>query len=454
MVLRGIGFALALALGALAVWLIVTGRSQKRLEIGVLAGLWGLLLGAFSMFGARRGEHDAAPSSAELAVRETGRLERADDIAARREWEARLERLITHEVNDAVGREVGALRREVTQLRQELLEKVGGQLRLERIETTRVIGSDLEALQAEVRQLKAASENGAGADYLAAADAPRIVRQIVSPAQVRPVSRPTADVEADVRPARRDDQQADSAPRSGASPLPGAAARSGPPPNGNGNAPSGGRDSRPSGDNPSPSRPDQAAEQARQFQARQEQARQEQARQEQARQEQARAEAVRAEAARRERARLAAEQAKAETARQERAEKERAEKERAEKERAEKERAEKERAEKERAERQRAERESAASASDPFASLPRLSRFTDDDLEPSESEDQADRHVEENAGRSSHHDDYTGRRRRGAQAESPDPEDEPETGHRHRRAEEDAADDVLSRLLARESSRR
>ncbi len=452
MVLRGIGFALALALGALAVWLIVTGRSQKRLEIGVLAGLWGLLLGAFSMFGARRGEHDAAPSSAELAVRETGRLERADDIAARREWEARLERLITHEVNDAVGREVGALRREVTQLRQELLEKVGGQLRLERIETTRVIGSDLEALQAEVRQLKAASENGAGADYLAAADAPRIVRQIVSPAQVRPVSRPTADVEADVRPARRDDQQADSAPRSGASPLPGAAARSGPPPNGNGNAPSGGRDSRPSrpsGDNPSPSRPDQAAEQARQFQARQEQARQEQARQEQAR-----AEAVRAEAARRERARLAAEQAKAETARQERAEKERAEKERAEKERAEKERAEKERAEKERAERQRAERESAASASDPFASLPRLSRFTDDDLEPSESEDQADRHVEENAGRSSHHDDYTGRRRRGAQAESPDPEDEPETGHRHRRAEEDAADDVLSRLLARESSRR
>src|SRR5438105_3385991 len=36
----------------------------------------------------------------------------------------------------------------------EVVGKVGGELRLERIETTRIIGSDIEALQREVRQLK------------------------------------------------------------------------------------------------------------------------------------------------------------------------------------------------------------------------------------------------------------------------------------------------------------
>jgi hypothetical protein len=60
-----------------------------------------------------------------------------------------------------VRQEVGELRSEIAALRSELLEKVGGQIRLERIETTRVIGSDLEALQEEVRQLKAVREGGA-----------------------------------------------------------------------------------------------------------------------------------------------------------------------------------------------------------------------------------------------------------------------------------------------------
>ena len=48
---------------------------------------------------------------------------------------------------------VGALRDEVAALRAEVVDKLGGQLRLERIETTRVIGSDLEALQHEIRRL-------------------------------------------------------------------------------------------------------------------------------------------------------------------------------------------------------------------------------------------------------------------------------------------------------------
>ena len=52
--------------------------------------------------------------------------------------------------------QLSSLRAEVAALRAEVVDKLGGQLRLERIETTRVIGSDLEALQHEIRRLAAA----------------------------------------------------------------------------------------------------------------------------------------------------------------------------------------------------------------------------------------------------------------------------------------------------------
>ena len=77
----------------------------------------------------------------------------------RRAHELRLEHMLRREIRNSVAGEVAALRAEIAELRSELLEKVGGQLRLERIETTRVIGSDLEALQHEVRQLKAAAQD-------------------------------------------------------------------------------------------------------------------------------------------------------------------------------------------------------------------------------------------------------------------------------------------------------
>ena len=85
-------------------------------------------------------------------------LERAEAAAERRAFQAGLEQLLHREIRSAVSLEVGELRTEIAALRSELLEKVGGQIRLERIETTRVIGSDLEALQQEVRQLKAVRE--------------------------------------------------------------------------------------------------------------------------------------------------------------------------------------------------------------------------------------------------------------------------------------------------------
>jgi len=155
-VVRGIGFGIAVALGAVAVWLIVTSSSLKSMRIGALAGFWGLLLGAYSVFGSRHAHPAAAEqqSGQQLAVRENAALERAEEAAARRQFELRLEHMLRREIQAAVAREVSTVRAELASLRGELLEKVGGQLRLERIETTRVIGSDIEALQREVNQLK------------------------------------------------------------------------------------------------------------------------------------------------------------------------------------------------------------------------------------------------------------------------------------------------------------
>lgn len=185
--LRNVGFAIAVALGAVGIWLIVTGgNSTQRVEIGVLTGLWGLLLGAIC---GRRvvlpDQASAAPRSpaphpadatpvagegaGEVAVRGAAPVDRLADSEARLAFEAELQKLLREEVGTAVntavegavGREIGALRAEIAQLRQELVDKVGGQLRLERIETTRLIGSDLEAMRAEVRRLKLASDPAA-----------------------------------------------------------------------------------------------------------------------------------------------------------------------------------------------------------------------------------------------------------------------------------------------------
>lgn len=160
-----IGFICAVLLGALAIWLIVTGTSVKSTRIGALAGFWGLLVGALAVFGTRH-PHAAQPAAEpvhveqqarqELELRAHSELVRAQEDAARRQFEARLETMLRQQIQTTMAHEVSALRSEVASLRGELLEKVGGQLRLERIETTRVIGSDIEALQREVNQLKAA----------------------------------------------------------------------------------------------------------------------------------------------------------------------------------------------------------------------------------------------------------------------------------------------------------
>lgn len=195
--LRNIGFVVAVLLGGVGVWLIVTGgNSTQRIEIGVLTGLWGLLLGAIC--GRRLVLAEAPPKpaeggSTELAVPGSSDVERVATAAAQRAFAAELQQMLRNEfaaaVDDAVAREISELRAEIAELRQELLDKVGGQLRLERIETTRLIGSDLEAMRAEVRRLQQVSADSVVEGELALDDEP----ETLGAAPVRPALGPETE---------------------------------------------------------------------------------------------------------------------------------------------------------------------------------------------------------------------------------------------------------------------
>jgi hypothetical protein len=176
-------------LGAAAVFLVVFGSSQRQLQLGVLLGLWGALIAASLRLGARHAQPDPAAAeeldgararatelheaqlkvaalqqeqleaarqayfSQEIELRQFGELQLARDAAARRESELNLELSLRRELERVMASELGSLREEVAALRAEVMDKLGGQLRLERVETTRVIGSDLGALQHEIRRL-------------------------------------------------------------------------------------------------------------------------------------------------------------------------------------------------------------------------------------------------------------------------------------------------------------
>src|SRR5690348_17095608 len=151
-VLRTAGLVLGILLGAGGVWVLVTSDSTKDTRIGALLGIWGIFLAATVLVGRR--EHSVVEAGGELVVRNATGLDTLSDARAVREYEQRLQAMLRQEIQQTLGAELASLRAEVASLRSEVVEKVGGQLRLERIETTRVIGSDIEALQREVNQLK------------------------------------------------------------------------------------------------------------------------------------------------------------------------------------------------------------------------------------------------------------------------------------------------------------
>jgi hypothetical protein len=176
--------------------MVVFGSTQKQLQVGVLLGLWAGLIGAFLIVGSRRSQAEHAAQLAEveqraqelhaaqlqvsqlqqvqlaaaeeararqeLELRELGEVQLSRESAARREADLHLELSLRREIERMMTEQLGLLRDEVAALRAEVVDKLGGQLRLERIETTRLIGSDLEALQHEIRRL-AGSQDSLGA---------------------------------------------------------------------------------------------------------------------------------------------------------------------------------------------------------------------------------------------------------------------------------------------------
>lgn len=160
--LRVAAAVLAVALAVAAVWLIVTAKSTKHAQVGALLGFWSLLMAAFSGLGGRNLRAAEAPVASapgtDVDVRPVGWLDRIEDAERRAAYERELLQLVRSEIAASLAPELANLRADVAALRGEILETVGGQIRLERIETTRMIGSDLEALQRELRQLRASPE--------------------------------------------------------------------------------------------------------------------------------------------------------------------------------------------------------------------------------------------------------------------------------------------------------
>lgn len=196
---RALAVVASAVLGIAAVFLVVFGESQRQLQLGVLLGLWSALIAACLVFGNQGGQsgqtaeaelaeartraeelHEAqltafaeqreqletarqATFTQEIELRQFGELQLAREAQARRDAERNLEISLRREVEQVLVEQLGSLREEVAALRAEVFDKLGGQLRLERIETTRVIGSDLEALQHEIRRLAAASQESIAA---------------------------------------------------------------------------------------------------------------------------------------------------------------------------------------------------------------------------------------------------------------------------------------------------
>jgi hypothetical protein len=186
------GLAAAVALGALAVYLVAFSTTAKQSSIGILLGAWAVFIAAPILFGSRRAQQHAAQlreaqqhaaqlrdaqlqitelqeaqlratreahASQEVVLRRFGEVQLAREVAARREADFRLEIALRGEIERVLTEQIGTLRDEVSSLRAEVVDKLGGQLRMERIETTRVIASDLEALQNEIRRLGGTKES-------------------------------------------------------------------------------------------------------------------------------------------------------------------------------------------------------------------------------------------------------------------------------------------------------
>lgn len=218
--LRAAGIVVAVISASIAVFLVVFSEASRSAQFGMLLGFWAALILAFSLV---RG-HDAAvqelpavPVATELAevtrpaptmeeltagmvleLRRNAELEREKAEVERRRFQLELELMLRREVEHVMSAQMESLRQEIAGLRAEIMDNVGGALRLERIETTRLIGSDVQALQQEIRRL--ASVREAMELSMEAEDSRIIDAQIVPESEVLAEQEPEPEVLAEPEP--------------------------------------------------------------------------------------------------------------------------------------------------------------------------------------------------------------------------------------------------------------
>jgi hypothetical protein len=154
---RGIAralLALTLALATVGAAVLIWTDDARLLRLGIVAGLWAALIGAFAAARYRREVHADRDRSEEL--RRVYELELEREVAARREYELEVEtqtrRRLEEEVRNEVRDELTGLRAELHSLRQNLEALLGGEVLVERV-----------ALRAESTRLRSLSDQARAA---------------------------------------------------------------------------------------------------------------------------------------------------------------------------------------------------------------------------------------------------------------------------------------------------
>ena len=163
---RLLAFGLGVCLAAAATAALVVTQDPKVLRLAVVGALWAFVLAAIAV--PRRRSDPVSPVTpaaadaagapgTEVELRRTYEVELEREVAARREYELQLEVYLRRELEQGLREDVESLRDEIQRLRGEVIDRLDGELRMERIETTRLIGGSLRALQDEARRLGVAT---------------------------------------------------------------------------------------------------------------------------------------------------------------------------------------------------------------------------------------------------------------------------------------------------------
>jgi hypothetical protein len=151
--LRTLALVAAVAIALASTAAVVLSDDPETLRLAVVGALWAFVLAAFAAPRRRESGAPAGDPGTALELRRTYEIELEREVAARREYELQLEVYLRRELERGLAEDVAALRDEVGRMRGDMIDRLDGELRMERIETTRLIGGSLRALQDEARRL-------------------------------------------------------------------------------------------------------------------------------------------------------------------------------------------------------------------------------------------------------------------------------------------------------------